>query len=75
MLIRDEYDALTSYLFLLLINRLLRGERSIFQSASGSVYEITNIVSQSKEPRSEGSEISCSHRCRRESAFSDIESL
>ncbi|KAF8523379.1 hypothetical protein BU17DRAFT_86122 [Hysterangium stoloniferum] len=57
LLIRDEYEALssilddnemgkTSYLFLLLIHRLLRGERTIFQSASGAVYEISNIVQE-----------------------------
>ncbi|KAF8518686.1 hypothetical protein BU17DRAFT_90757 [Hysterangium stoloniferum] len=55
LLIRDEYGALssilnnrkkgkTSYLFLLLIHRLLRGECTIFQSASGIVYQISNIV-------------------------------
>ncbi|KAF8522760.1 hypothetical protein BU17DRAFT_86669 [Hysterangium stoloniferum] len=57
LLIRDEYEALssildkrkkgkTSYLFLLLMHRILRGERTIFQNASGAVYEISNIVQE-----------------------------
>ncbi|KAF8510508.1 hypothetical protein BU17DRAFT_70030 [Hysterangium stoloniferum] len=44
--VEDDSSGKTSYLFLLLIHRLLRGERTIFQSASGVVYEISNIVQE-----------------------------
>jgi hypothetical protein len=34
----------TSYLYVLLIDRLLRGRNTIFQSTEGTVYEISNTV-------------------------------
>jgi hypothetical protein len=56
----DQCVGKTSYLFVLLINRLLRGERTIFQSASGSVYEISDIVQELprlKKPISEDDDV------------------
>jgi hypothetical protein len=34
----------TSYLYVLLIDRLLRGRNTIFQSTEGTVYEISNTA-------------------------------
>lgn len=42
----NERVGKTSYLYVLLIDRLLKGQKTIFQSTDGIVYEISNTVQE-----------------------------
>jgi hypothetical protein len=42
----DKFTGVTSYLHILLIDRLLKGQNTIFQSKEGTVYQISDTVEQ-----------------------------